>query len=483
MWQDSYADQSSSERSNRSLQHQKNFNPYEILTPQRSTINEPLIDLGTLDEATCVAANKLTENVWNSTSANKSKGFDAIDLYENILVTPQLVNNQNHMTIENHIDFKEFFNKLESGKKHDWLNINSEPSQQKGAGESSPTTIDKSHNCGNSRDINVLKTEILFDKTEYSAKHDYFFVERTCEYKTTEEDIIEEVLLDKTLEKIKFAELNKPTEVLKVLPTPTIYLSKRSENINKSSNYTIETPKNIVNDNLNDKTINQELVTKKIQKCSSFNDNFPIRDSSSSKDISGTKTHKHVKKDLKKGLFPDFTVTLSQLKSDTNSNILTKFDLSALHILLDEDKIESSEKTLEPINRKFAVRETPISPGRLLENQQKTMPKDAKHFAKYSIDIDFNKQINPLTPGPTFDEKMLVLPSILERLKEQKRAFEYTNNLQRRLILDEGAKRRANMDSTTLKPVVLKEDCNKDRLQSFKVGQMFEKFVKPDYDS
>ncbi|CAK1554283.1 unnamed protein product [Leptosia nina] len=93
-----------------------NFNPFEILEPQKVNINNNiLVDISTNDKPVKNTDPKLEMGSFIDTVTKKE--YNLVDLYQNIYVTPQHVKRTAPRRTDNEslIDFSDFFDHLESG--------------------------------------------------------------------------------------------------------------------------------------------------------------------------------------------------------------------------------------------------------------------------------------------------------------------------------------------------------------------------------
>ncbi|XP_075989980.1 uncharacterized protein LOC142985593 [Anticarsia gemmatalis] len=395
----------------------KNFDPYEILEPQKFGGNsdgpkvDRLIDLDDLPPQSGINASLLDQKT----------EYSYLDLYENMYVTPQLVKRkETPNTVPNNIDFKDFFDKCENGEKVDWT-----------------------------KDV-ITKKEISQDSAEITKKPKVLVSKVTVE--EDPEELIYEVLTMKSKEKQILDELN------------------RNEKLTKIDTDRLQFPRLKV---LNTPNIDINALKKKSE---------TVKPSTSKKEPEF-----------------DFANEFSRLKLNNTT------------------KNTQSNVTNVPQNSKIDGQIYNTSNFQVI-----AIKKDEKAYRKKRV-IRPEKETTNYTKGADFYEKSIVLPQIMSRIFARQDYLHDLSMLKRRLILDSGSnndnipkcsvndskkcENKSNIGSKTtisddkkttsasgrnatvntencsadsfgkLNPIVLMEDCNKERLRAWTQSRMFKNFV------
>lgn len=427
-----------------------NFNPYDILEPERNPKVDRLIDIGDVPSTAEVDASLL----------DQKKRYDLIDLYQNMYVTPEHIKKNDEAKTEvaasNSIDFNDFFDKIESGEKIDWT-------------------------------VNTMKTKLHADNVELVRKPRVLIpklnttegtrngsIASVKKSKTTldndsdsDEDLIEELLAKKNIEKRILDELKKRNS------TPIL---KEGKNDTKDTDISRSKMPSTPSDTI---------------------------------DFSRIKVL-NAPTDLN---FKDAAVTKANTNRNNTKPIEEDFDIAA----------ELSRLKLNNIPKENTEKLKLQSPGIKIEGQINNtqnftlipIKKDEKVYRKKRIEKPKSQTCN-FTKGADFYEKSVVLPQIMQRIKERQHYLQERNNLNRRLILDGGVKNstdikksdlnedvinksnvptsrnnvakspgttksntNVNTDDTwgKVNPISLMADCNKERLKAFEQGRMFQNFV------
>lgn len=201
----------------------KNFNLYEILEPQKvynssNTTENDSISLIDLDGST-----KSASGVKNNTAIHEDvTGFDLVDVFQNIYVTPELVKNQQKKDegkTEVNNDMNDFFRKLGSGKKINWIENDA---------------IEKVNEKSNDHlDFEQTFDKIVQNRTETPHKYTNTpinFVDNSTA--PDNEDLIEELLLNKSFEKTQLPDVIGNLHNVRVLSTPVLQNKAHSDQQN-----------------------------------------------------------------------------------------------------------------------------------------------------------------------------------------------------------------------------------------------------------
>lgn len=415
----------------------KNFNPFDILEPQKNDAHN-LIDFDETERKSHLNASLLDQKA----------EYELVDLYQNMYVTPQQIKvtetkdndktrNKDNNTNKN-IDYDFFFDILESGKTVDWSN----------------PEVKITNNISNA-DLELDRKPNVIETPNQSIED------------SDPEDLIEEVIATKNLEKLLFKEQieeedPKLTEIsndINGFPKPKV----------------LKPPRNIDFKTL--KTYNQS-------------------------------NHKTVREKTESNTNTDETTD----SKETHENLVLSF----------------SELNNTVSNSSFADKCTLQGASCKVEGQINNLPtfkvitvkKDEKAYRKYRISKPDSQKTN-FTKGADIYEKSIVLPQMMANIMARQTYLANNNNKKKRLVLDSGVKvndklsniqikdvdklnlgtnsesnkkcncsckpKGTNTSSTNTKsaddkfgevsPKVLLADCNKERLKALHQSQMFKQFV------
>ncbi|XP_028173681.1 uncharacterized protein LOC114362455 [Ostrinia furnacalis] len=483
----------------------KNFNAYEILEPKKvptspsSTSSENLL----IDFKTPADGPRFIEK--------EEEGFTIIDLYQNIFVSPELVSKKS--TTQTNVDYEDFLRKLESGNK-----IDSGKHSQKIS--YSPTA--KQFEIINHPEIVRAKVNSLdfdfahFDKInqqQSTVTANDNETEHKQETETYQEELIDEVLLDRSVEKNKLANRKNKEDFkdVRVLSPPIISNNRNSrrtfssqQNSSKTQEYLKYYPNNPRRNegpstNFNENYFKQPPYSRveafgngHFNKSESWKKTTPTRnynDNSSKNSRVPCPPHSHGGNGVcsnEESCNPAPTFT-----PDKNGHYNTLFQYlkmraRAYRKLLKENGIEDEDENTKSkpfVSDVNALIKSNVDPGKMMKMPIETVTKDNKDYAKNRIPTEeYKKRV--YTKGPDVDEKRVALPQLLNKLSIQKQEREAKSNVKKRLILhpesvnDTADGNQAPMP--VLEPTVLMEDCNKERLVSLKVRQKLSELVQGD---
>ena len=461
----------------------KNFNVYDILEPEKNgaissdaTKVDKLIDI---DE--CSRDSGFQDSDLHPAFLVKNRDFDLVDLYEDMFVTPQHIKKQkeHEVTDENgafsvpKVDpgFKEFLDILESGEKVDWVNISKTEEEN-------------------------------YTKHEYIDKKPRVLVPKVlAEPDSDPEDIINEVLMQKTMEKLVFGNINNNStkgNELRKQETP-----KRVDDSRKPAFSAAQSAKKpeiipeISRPSVDNNVIkNSKFFNGAYEKVSRPSEMYQNNNSSPNFDVKAiTKDEKVYKKkrivkpesqtaNYEKG--PDFyekSVVLPQIMARLNARLA----------YLDE---KGSQK-------RRLILDTGVKPG--TSSSTNTQAKKPSNQATNSSNVQMKPKTNqPVLTKFTKNDLAKKTPNIAStsginsinmnnvRVKEEARLC--INKLNQDIRVHTTDKSCSNCGNPSaskkgytpekplakeveLSPVVLMEDCNKERLRALKRSQMFKEFV------
>ncbi|KAL0808857.1 hypothetical protein ABMA28_012527 [Loxostege sticticalis] len=360
----------------------QNFNAYEILEPKKVNISKTLSEELLIDFENPVETKR--------TIKKEDEGFTVIDAFQNIYVTPQLVNNKTKTTVETDVDFEDFFRKVEAGKNEDWTkNTQSEQALE--------SLLDLDFALLNKKSESPPK----LSNNNYSAHN----VQKTGNDETDayQEELIEEVLLNRTLEKLSVSDIKieDSSEQLRVLSTPKISNNIKSQPLL-----------------YNDKTCFPEDTKTDFRKSYST-PTYPsyIYDKNNSPELSKTNMFNHVNMNVLTPEYPSFdkshSATTSKISNNNSNNQISLDNINRLvsernfHTNLDyltsyfqTDKNESTVtgNKYEHVNSRSNRPEEILNDERILNS-----PKISNNVYKSQIPLAYNIDLTQKSHQATHD--------------------------------------------------------------------------------
>uniref|UniRef100_A0A2A4K9J3 Uncharacterized protein n=1 Tax=Heliothis virescens TaxID=7102 RepID=A0A2A4K9J3_HELVI len=414
----------------------KNFNVYDILEPQKTTAKtsdvakvDKLIDIDDCSKDSGVESLDL-----NASFFDKNRDFDLVDLFQNIFVTPQHIKQKetdsneidgaSNFLASNHVEhppgFDEFLDILESGKKIDWTNL----------GQSKKEPVSKYDFIEKTPKVLVPK---VFDEPDSDP-----------------EDLIHEVLAQKTLEKLGSTS-----------QTPKLKSDSPKKKVNLTmSDVTTDFSRFNLNNSLNNSKFesgSNEVKTRPESKPSPVNSQisnslttFTVKAIQKDEKVYKKKRIQkpdHLKATYTKG--PDFyekSVVLPQIMARLTARL---------------DYVE------EIANQK----------KRLILDGGGAKREEEKTKATYSgtsspLNIQTKVQNKPSTSGISYLKTPIVEDPSLSSFRRS-----YTTEKPVCSSLGKKPSTSENSEFGKLSPIVLMEDCNKERLKALKQSQKFIEFV------
>lgn len=455
----------------------KNFNVYDILEPEKSDVFsdaakvDKLIDID--DSSRDSGFQDADNNAW---FLDNNKEFNLVDLFQNIFVTPQHIKKKETyddvaatFSDSKTVDpgFNEFLDMLESGQKIDWTNI---------------STKEKSvlkHNFLQKR------PKVLVPKVNLS------------ESESDPEELIHEILTNKKMEKIDFNDSHKyQTKVdrnmpkidvkkPKIINTPDLIpeFSHSSENsISKGVKLDNSDNKNVAqNSGINTKRTSERLLQKNLERQNRvYSTDFVVKAMQKDEKMYRKKRlqkPEHLIANYTKG--PDFyekSVVLPQIMARMNAKLseLDEKSNQKRKLVLDAGTAPKSECS-------------PPKEVKDIKTKQNYLPVTAKYqpeAMKKTLNIAMNNK-KPQNQG------LQLIKTVKATEKEAQMCVSKTNNhsavhatvgpswncSKPTKTDNSNAKKSTATAFGELNPVVLMEDCNKERLKAFKTGKMLSQFV------
>ncbi|XP_045489063.1 uncharacterized protein LOC110998955 [Pieris rapae] len=419
----------------------QNFNPYEVLEPQKVDLKDKiLVDLTPVEEKQPDA----TLQVGSFLDTVTKTDYNLVDLYQNIYVTP--------------------------------LHLQKKPSQiDKNALIDFGNYIDKQE-VKNIENNNV--TAVRLDKTNLHGFDD--FIHRivpssanTTDVRETTEDASKNNL-DATIDDLKRSCITKFDTSIPETSEFSLFNNFKCSTSKNDPHIETKTPK-AEKVGTSDFKPDYEYMTNQTKDHSkdiSHQNNF--------KDCPGMKSdlsHFQLTDSMRRNILDEIekeeipvkckcynAKNILNLNKSMDAFFINPFDNN---LPVTHSKDLKKPKALSMLsNNKF----TQIKSGQLLQ----TVVKDQKLYAK-QMKLKENNQ--NLTKGPDIYEKSIILPQIMERLAARKKVLDDQRDWKRRLVLDSGES-KFNEDIPSVKTEILKADCNKERLTNLKIRSSFENFIK-----
>lgn len=476
----------------------KNFNVYDTLVPQKNgaksseaTTVDKLIDI---DD--CSRDSGFQDSDLHPAFLDKNRDFDLVDLYQNIFVTPQhikkseatdeVVMSDTTFSDSNGFDagFKQFFDMLESGQKIDWSSLS----------QSEEETTTK-------HDFIEKKPRVLMPKVFTEPDSD-------------SEDLINEVLEQKKLENLFLGSISN---LPKYNPSPKDNSSELKERESPKTKKTDEIPEASRLNSINGIAKSLNIITGTNEKIlrPSETEKYPVIDSTNftvraiQKDEKVYKKKRVVKPESQTANFikgPDFyekSVVLPQIMArlharlaylDEKSNQKRRLILDAgtkpvnaegmsngkAHVTkkTNNQVLSSVPKAKEPSPTKFTQND-------LTKKVQNTASTSGVHSLKLNnvlIRDEARLCVNTVTKDVrvhTTDKPCMNSGNSSGAKKASVASPEYgkLNPLSTVKKVESPVAASTKTEFGKLSPVVLMEDCNKQRLRALKQSQMFKEFV------
>ncbi|XP_045525423.1 uncharacterized protein LOC123714857 [Pieris brassicae] len=418
----------------------QNFNPYEVLEPQKVDLKDRiLVDLTPVEEKQPDAKLEMGSFLDTVTKTD----YNLVDLYQNIYVTPQHLQKKTTEIDKNSlIDFGNFIDKQK---------------------------VKKIEN-NNSTAVRLDKTDIpSFDELNHRTGPSHFASDVS---ETIEENTIKNNL-DATIdalyrscitkfdtsspEKTEFSLFNN----FKCLTLHNDPIKRKTPNAERVGTSDIKTDYEYMTNETKDhsKDISHQSNLRDCPGVKSDLSHFQLTDS----------MRRNILDEVKREEIPIkckcyYAKNILNLNKSMDASFINPFD-NDLPVAHSKDL-----KKPKPLSMLSNNQFTQIKSGPLLQ----TVVKDQKLYAK-QMKLKENNQ--NLTKGPDIYEKSIILPQIMERLAARKKILDEQRDWKRRLVLDSGES-KFNEDIPSVRTEILMADCNKERLANLKIRASFENFIK-----
>lgn len=426
----------------------RNFNTFDILEPQRNGAEnrdvakvEKLVDIDDSSQDSGF-------HEFESLLLNKKKDLTLIDVYENIYLTPQDIKVKSEeeestsLPSKPNVDFKELFDIIESGKKYDWV----KPSSSKEKTTFKPDDHE-----------DIVKPRVLLPPVIHETNLD-------------PDEFIYEVLSQKDINKHILNETKFQSNIRSSSDVKHSVLTA-DDRRRMLNNFTKNT-----NDNMNKHEIKQsETSIKRIN-----NNNFIVK--AIKKEEKVYKKKHIVKPESQTSKFtkgPDFyekSVVLPQIMA-------RMFDRKEC---LDEKNNIQRRLVLDSGANKLQAQPNISKTEKELKNSAPPMRNDINVGLKYQpnglkTETEFKNDAQPvrsvvnvgLRVKKTDSAKLtdaIILSANRSSCTPAKTVIDLSNN-------ETNSKITKDTDYGKLSPVVLMEDCNKERLKAWQRSQLFKNFV------
>ncbi|XP_047522331.1 uncharacterized protein LOC125061150 [Pieris napi] len=418
----------------------QNFNPYEVLEPQKVDLKDRiLVDLTPVEEKQPDANLEMGSFLDTITKTD----YNLVDLYQNIYVTPQhLQKTPTHIDKNSLIDFGNYVDKQEVKNIE---NNNVTASLDKTDKPSFDEFIHQTVPSHSTSDVNETTEENAI-KNNLDATFDALY--RSCITKL--DTSIPENSEFSLFNNFKFSTLKNDPPI--VTETPK---AEKGGTADLKNDYFYMT--NQTKDHSKDISHQNNLTD--CPSVKSDPSHLQLTDS----------MRRNILDEVKREEIPIkckcyYAKNILNLNKSIDASFINPFDndLPVTH-----SKDLKKPKALSMLsNNQF----TQIKSGQLLQ----TVVKDQKLYAK-QMKLKENNQ--NLTKGPDIYEKSIILPQIMERLAARKKILDDQRDWKRRLVLDSGES-KINEDIPCVKTEILMADCNKERLANLKIRTSFENFIK-----
>uniref|UniRef100_A0A2H1VMV2 SFRICE_008890 n=1 Tax=Spodoptera frugiperda TaxID=7108 RepID=A0A2H1VMV2_SPOFR len=458
----------------------KNFNVYDILEPVKNDVTSDAAKVDKLIDVDDSSRDSGFQDAdINASFLDNKKEFNLVDLFQNIFVTPQHIKKKETnddlgamFSEEKVVDpgYNKFFDMLESGQKIDWTNI---------------STKEKS----------VLKHNFVQEKPKVLVPK-----VNLSESESDPEELIHEVLTNKIKEKVLLGSVSDSYDLQtkidrkipkidvkmpKIIKTPDLIpeFSHRSENcsckgakLENVNNENVPQPSGV-----DTRRRSERLLQKNLERQNKvYTTDFVVK--AMQKD---EKTYRkkrlqkpeHLKANYTKG--PDFyekTVVLPQIMARLNAKLaeLDEKSNQKRKLILDVGTVPNSDYS-------------PKKEVKDIKTKLNYLPETAKYqpeAAKKTLNLEMNNK-KPHNQG------LQSIKTVKVNQKEAQMCVNKTNNniavhstVGQCLNCSKPNKNDNSIDKKSsvnnfgeLNPVVLMEDCKKERLRALKQSKMFKDFI------